>query len=203
MNWRAARVEDALIALPLIYATMGTFADFLFGVGSSALARRSLEVLFRHPRSRLSHAFTQLLDIEEETAGLYLAYPGALLPRLDLHTAAVMFPLLGWRKSLAFISRAFAFSGVREAHPGEYYIQALAVTPSRQGMGLGKAILEHAAQTARALGLSALSLLVSLDNLPAQNLYLNSGFEIAREMRFSRLERETGIPGFWRMVKRL
>lgn len=203
MNWRAARAEDAPVALPLIHATMGAFADFLFGVGSSALARRSLEALFRHPRNRLSHTFTQLLEHDDETIGLLIAYPGALLPRLDLHTAAVMFPLLGWRKSLTFIRRAAAFSGVREAHPGEVYIQALAVSPSHRGRGVGKAILEHAAQTARALRLSTLSLLVSLENLPAQRLYLGAGFEVDREYRFSHLERETDIPGFWRMVKRL
>lgn len=203
MNWRIARAEDAAQSVPLIYTTMGRFADFLFGLDSAERALQALEILFRHPHNRLSHTFTQLCEKEKDLLGLLLAYPGSSLPRLDLLTGKVMFTLLGMRNFLTFVSRALVFSGIREAHDGEYYIQALAVTPSLQGRGIGWQILEHAEQTARSLRLSALSLLVSLKNQPAQKLYLRFGFQTVQEIRPSHLEQKTGIPGFWRMVKSL
>lgn len=56
-------------------------------------------------------------------------------------------------------------------------IMTIAVTPGRQGHGIGRILLDHLTAQARRSGAEALLLEVRADNEPARNLYLRAGFE--------------------------
>ena len=60
----------------------------------------------------------------------------------------------------------------------EAQLADIAVRPQDRGRGLGRALLEHAAATARCWGCAKLCLEVSAANEPALRLYRGAGFQI-------------------------
>lgn len=61
--------------------------------------------------------------------------------------------------------------------PGSLYISSLAVDPEAQCLGIGSALLRHAAERAKRLGVDRLSLIVFEQNQGALRLYTRFGFE--------------------------
>ena len=62
---------------------------------------------------------------------------------------------------------------------GEAEILTVAVDPARRGAGIGRALIEAAADAARAAGAQTLFLEVAVDNAPALALYAATGFRRA------------------------
>ena len=60
----------------------------------------------------------------------------------------------------------------------EAFINNVAVTASARRQGIGRALVEHAVESAKGNGASFLSLEVRLSNEPARNLYDSLGFEL-------------------------
>ena len=71
------------------------------------------------------------------------------------------------------------YSGSKCACASEVYIERLAVAPHARGSGVGKALLDWAAEYARAQGRSLLTLAVMWTN-PAIHLYRREGFAVDR-----------------------
>jgi len=64
-------------------------------------------------------------------------------------------------------------------------LEDMVVRPELRGQGLGKALLDHAIEQSRALGLLRLTLLTDSDNVVARGLYAQAGFQFSpmRPMR--------------------
>lgn len=62
--------------------------------------------------------------------------------------------------------------------PGSYYISGVAVEDHARGRGVGTALIERAADRARAAGLKGLSLIVFERNVGAKRLYDRLGFRV-------------------------
>jgi ribosomal protein S18 acetylase RimI-like enzyme len=62
-------------------------------------------------------------------------------------------------------------------------INGIAVDPSRQGRGVGRALLDAAVAEARGRGARRLTLRVLGDNEPARRLYAAAGFVVEGELR--------------------
>lgn len=60
----------------------------------------------------------------------------------------------------------------------------IAISPSRQGKGLGRELLAHCIRDAQACGLGSISLDVETDKTNALNLYLKQGFKIVNTYEF-------------------
>ena len=65
---------------------------------------------------------------------------------------------------------------LENAAPATWYVNVLAVRPQFRGQGLGTALLGLADDTARSLGLGALSVIVSDANTGARRLYERCGY---------------------------
>ena len=78
------------------------------------------------------------------------------------------------------------------------YVDALAVVEGARRRGTARALLGHAEELARALGVPSVALDMTLDNRPARSLYLSEGFE---EVAYRPPRR--GLPGFVALVKPL
>lgn len=70
----------------------------------------------------------------------------------------------------------------KEAYPGEWYIDALAVAPKYWGKGVGSSLLKIAPKIAQKHGYKKLSLNVDKENPRAQRLYLHNNFMITNTM---------------------
>jgi len=64
---------------------------------------------------------------------------------------------------------------------GENHLLNLCIAPGRQGMGLGKTLLDHAVRLARMQSCFCIFLEVRPSNPAGIKLYLNNGFEIVGE----------------------
>lgn len=85
---------------------------------------------------------------------------------------------------------------------GVYYVQNLSVVPDVRGHRVGEILLANAFERAARAGYGSVQLDVSMTNR-ARRFYDRQGMELLEEIRDADLERESGIPGQHRMIKRL
>lgn len=99
------------------------------------------------------------------------------------------------RSAFALSGPPAAENGVGWKQPGApaLYIDRLGVGPGYAGRGVGRAMLQKARQTAKALGAEWLRLLVAETNLPAICLYEACGFARAGGMYEERISPETTL----------
>ena len=81
-------------------------------------------------------------------------------------------------RRVVVVESAGAVAGymVAWAEPDAYYIDNVAVEPARQGQRLGRALIAHAAATARLLGLPAIRLYTNVAMTENLALYTHLGF---------------------------
>jgi ribosomal protein S18 acetylase RimI-like enzyme len=200
-NLQPATPDQAPPASRLIYLTMKTTADHLFGMDSPQQGLQALESLFRMKSNRFSYQFTQIVMIENLLAGLVVAYPGKLMKSLELPMAWHLFKIRGLKGFLQFFARALPLAGIKEAEDDEYFISNLAVLPEQQGRGLGSHILTQAEKRAATLGFKKISLTVDVDNDRARKLYERIGFTLVKKVSIGSLYKRIGYTGFYRMRK--
>jgi ribosomal protein S18 acetylase RimI-like enzyme len=195
--------DQAPLASRLIYLTMKTTADHLFGMGNLQHGQQVLESLFRMKSNRFSYQFTQIVLIEKLLAGLVVAYPGKLMKSLELPMAWHLLKIRGLKGFLQFFVKALPLAGIKEAEDDEYFISNLAVLPEQQGRGLGSHILTQTERKASALGFKKISLTVDVDNDRARKLYERVGFAPVKKVFIESFHRRIGYTGFYRMRKEL
>lgn len=184
------------VAVPLVYATMGTFADRLFGAGNPQEATRVLQALYQRSGNRFSGEYSTAATDAGRLVGILLSYPARDMPGLDGNMAKQLLPIYGVAGFLRFVTRALPLAFVREAYAGEYFINSLAVIPEMRGQGVGTRLLACAEEKARAAGCAACALSVAIDNDGARRLYERVGYHKEATHRI-------GNVGFHRMVKRM
>jgi ribosomal protein S18 acetylase RimI-like enzyme len=198
---RPATPEDAAAAAPLIYSTMGTLGDFLFGQPSPEGTIRVLAALFREPGHILSHQFSTLAEAEGTIAGIAQEIPEADLSKATLRLPWAFTKCFGWRAAIGLAWRGFPLAFEGDAEAGELYVNTLAVASAYRKRGIGRALLEDAERRARDLNIPACSLSVMLHNTEAFNFYQRVGFRIDRKV-ISKLHAEgVQYSGFYRMIK--
>ena len=90
---------------------------------------------------------------------------------------------------------------LENAAPATWYVNVLAVRPQFRGQGLGTALLGLADDTARLLGLGALSVIVSDANTGARRLYERRGY-VERATRTMEKEGWENAGGNWVLLIR-
>ncbi|MEV0549490.1 GNAT family N-acetyltransferase [Nocardia salmonicida] len=105
----------------------------------------------------------------ESSEFMQLAYPYFALRQLfDVH---------GSHWVVAEIADSICgYAMVAVAPEGTAWLVGLAVAPLHQGRGLGRSLLERAIDRCRADGIGAVFITVRPSNVPAANLYKESGF---------------------------
>lgn len=200
---RPAAPDDADRAAGLIYETMGTLGDYLFGQANREDVLRVLAILFVKKGHLLSFQCTTLAEAEGEIVGLVQALPGADLWKAAIGLVRACAEGLGFGAAIRLAWRGLPLALEPDAEAGEFYVETLAVAPSRRNHGIGRVLLEDAGRRARDLGFPICSLSVMLQNEHALRFYQREGYRIDRKVT-TRLRAE-GVQynGFYRMVKRL
>ncbi len=193
---RPARPDDAPLAAAVFRLSLDHLADYLFGADGRA-TEVALIRLFSQDAGRFGYGLAFVAELHRQPLGMLVAFPGADVTRLSLSIAKHLPRALGWGM-FGFVARGLRLAGGIEAEVDEYYISNLGVLPAAQGHGLGKHLLLHADEQARALGLTKCSLLVALDNKMALRLYKRHGYQIV----FTRQDKNP-INSYHRMVKQL
>jgi ribosomal protein S18 acetylase RimI-like enzyme len=203
ISLRPAVPEDAGAAAGLIYETMGTLGDYLFGQTKSEDTVRVLSILFRRKGHLLSFQNSVVAETSGEIVGIAQAMPGADLWKAAVGLAWACGAGLGWGSALRLAWRGFPLTREPDAEAGEFYVETLAVAASHRNRGIGRVLLADAGRRGKALGFPVCSLSVMLINPDALRFYQREGFRIDRKW-ITRL-RAPGVQynGFYRMVKRM
>ena len=187
---RPARREDAYAVAELIHSTSEALYQRFSGDRASAL--RILRAAFRRRGNGASREIVTVVAIGGEIAGAMAAFPAeeaASRARRFLRLLLIRTPPWTWRETL----RIYRL-GEEVAPPppvDSFYIDSLATHPDHRRIGVATALLSHADDRARELGLAGLSLSTGADNATARATYERLGFEQTGE-RPSR----GGLPGF-------
>jgi ribosomal protein S18 acetylase RimI-like enzyme len=192
---RSAQPSDADFVAKLMYATMGSLADYLFKQDMPTI-EVLLAGLFSRNAGRFGYQITVIAESAGVPVGMLVSCSGMELNRINVKTFPQFFPVLGLKRTLGFLLRGISLPGGREADRDEYYISNLGVSPSVQGHGFGSQLLKYAEQIALASGLPKTSLIVSSHNDGAQRLYERVGYRTVETVRDQK-----EIPGYYRMVK--
>jgi ribosomal protein S18 acetylase RimI-like enzyme len=187
------RAELAVAAATFVLAFDGDplFRDFLPRPEERAKWLRWLFVRALRESLAVGGAFT--LDDGPEAASICLYPPGAWPPSLlGVLRAAPLPPAIpSWR----FMRHGLALEHrIHTLHPAEphVYVFVLGVHPSRQGRGLGGALLRHAEELARAANVPSHLETANPVNL---SLYRRFGYEVQTELT------SHGGPPVWTMTR--
>lgn len=166
---RQAIPGDAPKAIPLILEAIGSIAFILTGTTERKEAASILDDFFRQGGNRVSYRNTLVLEEDGQVVGIALVYDGAKARELDepLERAAL-------KKSGIPDYRI-----PTEADESEFYLDTVSVSPSCQGRGYGRKLIEAACQRGREQGHHRIALLVDLSNAGAKRLYEKLGFTVA------------------------
>ena len=150
----------------LILNAIHNLANMLTGEEEKEKILKTLDSFVFMDVNRLSYKNTYTYDIEDELAGLIIAYDSNKVPQLDR-------PILKHLES----KNIFLDSFDKECFEDEFYIDTLSVFEKFQGRGIAKELLAFIYDKAKELGFKKVSLIVDVDNLKALNLYEKMGFK--------------------------
>ena len=193
---RPARPDDAPLAAAVFRLSLGAFGDYLLGREGRATEIVFMR-LFSADAGRFGYGRASVAELNRHPLGLLLSFPAAEITRLNWSVVKYLPRALGW-ELFGFAARLLAFANVKEAEVDEYYISNIGVLPAAQGQGLGKHLLAHAEEQARTHQLTKVSLMVAIENHPAQRLYKRSGFQTV----FTKHDKNP-LASYHRMVKNL
>ncbi|GAB4503053.1 MAG: hypothetical protein Fur0043_00450 [Anaerolineales bacterium] len=176
-------------------------AEYLFG-GTRLPIKTILAGLFSFPGNRFSQEVTDVAEVEGQLAGMLASFPGWQFQRRELSIGVGLLRLCGLWDVLRLSRRALSVAHGVETYRDEYYLANLAVFPPFQKRGIGSALLEHAENKARQVGLRKCSLIVDLENPTARRLYERWGYRAVMTKTYPGAAGEAHT-GYHRMVKEL
>ena len=200
---RPATADDAGAAAGLIDLAMGQVGPVLFGDGVPAHAQASWTALFARRENRFSHEFADVAVASGQVVGLALSYPQGQMGRIARATARHMLGLYGLTRFARFVIRSLPLATLPEARDGEYFIDALAVTPEFSRGGIATHLVGCLEARARAAGFRACACTSEIGNDPAHRLFERLGYRIVETFRVGSRTGLGGFRGLDRLVKRL
>lgn len=115
------------------------------------------------------------VDAGGTPVGCIVSYPGDDYMRMREYT---------WPTLWTDVDPELVRATPREALPGEYYLDSMAILPEYRGEGLGKRLMLAAMERGRTLGYSRFALIVDVDKPHLRDYYATLGFRPAGPLRF-------------------
>lgn len=193
------KVNDGLVASPMLYASVHELMDFMFQ--DKKVAERVLSKLLKFKRGHFSHQFITVAKVEGEILGLELGYDRGEMSKQDLLGALYMLlssPLIKWPHLI--LKTSSALNGyVLPPSAEAYYINNLAVSEESRGQGLGKKLLSYTIDKAKEAGYKFVDLDVTEPNKGAISFYEREGFVHISTSGTDELMSKYGLPKLLRM----
>ena len=166
--------------LPWIHDAGNPFYDWFYGGGGET--RHVLGEMMRRPSSEMWIGRVNLMTVQDEPVGGFIANPGQELSRC---TTADVLALL---KRAPASERAEAAERIKKAlgvfppvGADEYFLSSIGVRADCRRRGHGKRLVEAYLAQGRAAGYRRFRLNVQAENRPAVHLYESFGFEVTSE----------------------
>lgn len=160
---RPARIEDAPAIARVI--AFGFGEDMLRQYcGENGLA--IMEDLASMEVSQYSYHNALMAEVDGQVVGAIVGYDGGQLQQLRRPTLDYIYQQAGFMPQIQ-----------EETEAGEFYLDSLAVFPTHQHQGIGKALILALCDKAFSEGHQRVGLLVDMENPHAESLYSSLGFQ--------------------------
>jgi ribosomal protein S18 acetylase RimI-like enzyme len=160
-----AKKENITNLSLLILNAIGTIANTLTGENERNKILETLDLYISMDINRISYNNIYTYKIENELAGLIIAYNSNKIKELDA-------PILNHLKSKNMFFKSFD----KECFKDEFYIDTVSVFEKFQGNGIAKELFIFIEKKAKDLDFKKVSLLVDFENPKALKLYEKIGF---------------------------
>jgi len=171
---RNAKPDDAKAVAPLIIQAMGELANKFSNTTDEEKTLALFEYFFSELNNQYSYENTLVFVEHGEILGSLNAYDGDKLPELRKN----------FTDYLSLHNSLKDFQPEKETQSGEFYLDTISVSPSAQGKGIGKQLIDAGIAWAKELGHKKVGLLVEVENEKAMKLYQNKGFTIQNKKEF-------------------
>lgn len=200
---RPAIAADADWAAPLLFAAGPALFSYIFASPSDQ-AQDILHQAFSFPSHAFSYDHTQVVEVNQQAAGLMISYPGTIKRQADEKVHGVMARILPLRKLPKILVNLADLTRIKQDVALEdYYILGLSVLPEYRNQGLGSYLLTQADAQAVASKCRSMCLDITYTNTRARVLFERSGYQIICSKTTSRFEQMTRAGGLHRMMKPL
>jgi GNAT superfamily N-acetyltransferase len=195
---RRAAAPDAPSVAPLILEAVPSLEIVLW---DQPTALRAIEACYVSPRTELAHRFGLLAVVEEEVAGVAVAFPGRLYGSLKLGTGVMLARAAGPRHAAELVRRARILDRLLPKVPREdLYVSILAVAEQHRRRGIATGLMERVLAGAERLRLGV-ALDTPMDG-PARPLYEQLGFRVIAARETNPAERKiVPVSGMLRMER--
>ncbi len=184
ITFRTACAEDVETAAGLIYSAGPEAFEFCFTSGDQT-ATSFLKSRFPKGDGFFGWRTHTVATIDGIVVGILATYSGREYHRLTLQTTMAILKFYRFISLPGVIRRSLKLSSLMPPPAKNvHYISNFAVDPSRQGQGIGSALLNQQKLVAEQLGRNTLALDVSVDNPRGQALYERHGFKVTAEQQF-------------------
>mgnify|MGYP000727984813 CR=1 FL=1 len=184
MNIRPAKPQDAEQIFNLIYSSGPNAFDFVFSENDTLESKDFLRSTFETNLGTFSHQTHFVvedpsLDSNRNIVASLMVKSKDQLTRHMLGDMRAILKFYGLFSALKVMIRGLKVETmIKPPVKGRLYVGHLGVSPSLQGQGIGKLMIQKAEELAKDKDLSHLSLDVSLQNPNAERLYQKLGFEV-------------------------
>lgn len=167
MNIRKAEKSDAQYIAPILLLAMEDIIYKFIKKNDYAAAKDFLQYFIEKEENQYSYQNCYVATENHEIIGVADVYRGADIEKLR-------------NPIIEFVRKHHnpEFDPELETQAGEFYIDALGVSPNHQGKGIGSKILQFLIKEYVDTNKEILGLLVDEDNPQAKSLYLKLGFKV-------------------------
>lgn len=175
---RQARPEDADDAVDLIYSAAPDAYEFLYAI-KDGKARDYIRYEFQRGTGFLGSAAHTVAAVDDQVVGIGSFYTRDTHKMLGSEQARNFIARFGLWQFIRMMPRGLRIQrGISKLEEGQLYVANLGVKADMRSKGIGKALIEAAAQQASTRGLAQLVLDVSEQNPRAEALYQRLGFNV-------------------------
>lgn len=200
---RPAVVEDGEWAIPLLFSAGPALFSYIFA-SPDQQAQEVLQQAFTYPHHAFSYQYMQVVELQNQPAGVLIGYPGHIKRQADEKVQAVMARFLSLRQLPKILVNLADLSRIKQGVSSQdYYILSLSVLPELRSQGLGTFLLDCAETQARSQQCAAICLDVAFNNDRAKLLFERRGYQIICSKTTQRFQQMTRVGGLHRMTKPL
>lgn len=184
---------------PLLHASFPEMIDFI--LPDHRMSAKVLAALYARDRGYFSYRYSTLAMSDGRVVGLEISFDLAQFSKEKwagrLAWLLACPPSIWWPWPPTIARSIGAYEPAPT--PNTYYLNNIAISPSQQGKGVGRLLIDHVSQRAAENGYDAIELDVATSNKRAAAVYEKLGFSVTRSLPSSEWLQGRGIPSLVRM----
>ncbi len=200
---RPAEDRDVIWGADLIFSAGPGLFSYVFA-STPDKAQEILRQAFREPSHAFSYEFAQVLEVDDQLAGIVLGYPSEVKRRAEANVQGIMAHIVPLHRVPRILGNLADLSRIKQDIDADtYFLLSLCIAPEFRDRGLGSALLQDTEFGAQELGCKTMALDLAYTNDRALQLFERLGYEITCSKTSQRFANMTDAGGLHRLEKAL